>query len=501
MRAKLEGVPISGGKTIVSVPLIVVVRQSDMPLSHITALLGSQQPAAKVVELSKKEEKERAGDATGATGVPTFAATRSVLPLPESHRTSEGLNQVAPSPGKEEAPKVLARPLRSSKTKVRAAAAMLAGMAVVVMAVFVGLWPHKTQDGPPIGKDMLLKQRAEELWQSRQFDQSEQVWQGLAKNQGPLQNEASQQVSQIEQKRADEQRRFEDAETLLKDKKDSAGAQQALQDVIAMNLWHSDDASRELEAMKERSREMEAHNQGRGSWAAGPSITLCPLVKALQTAYPFNAQSAREITLPEFSSFFQPVKGTLSQFIASQKNNLSLEGTAFVPALGTPTKIGPNFLRTLNELYAIQQAVYPNNAADPRFEYSVTTQLPRAGGFKRGKLMFDGQEWDLSGSGGTRKFLWPGATVQGASLSLNSGTDLEVARYGGLWAVSHFLSAYTWQSSGTDYIIQGPLIGPTGQSFTSSGKAVEVRFHVDFKGVRLFQAGFLSGYSCGPMSK
>jgi type VI secretion system protein ImpL len=228
---------------------------------------------------------------------------------------------------------------------------------------------------------------------------------------------------------------------------------------------------------------------------------LCKPLKDLETAFPFNAHSTREITLPEFNDFFQPGKGKLSQFIVTQKNNLSPQGTTFVRALGSTTPIGPNFLRTLNELYTIQLAMYPGNATDPHFEYLVTAHLPDAGGFKSEKLTFDGQEWLISGSGGTRKFIWPGATLQGATLSLNSGADLEVARYQGLWAVAHFLSAYSWQASGSGYIIQGRLIGPTGQPFTSNGQPVEVRFDVDFKGVPLFQAGFLSGYSCPAMSK
>ena len=236
--------------------------------------------------------------------------------------------------------------------------------------------------------------------------------------------------------------------------------------------------------------------------SGGSGEGICTPYKALQTAYPFNAHSTREITLAEFNDFFQPGKGKLSQFLVAQKSNLSLQGTTYVRALGTSTPVGSNFLRTLNELYAIQLAAYPNNATDPRFEYSITGHLPDAGGFKSEKLALDGQDWTVSGSGGTRKFVWPGTVVQGASLSLNSGTDLEVARYQGLWAVSHFLSAYKWQASGTGgYIIQGPLIGPTGQPFTSNGKTVEVRFDVDFKGVPFFQAGFLSGYSCSAMSK
>jgi serine/threonine protein kinase len=353
----------------------------------------------------------------------------------------------------------------------------------------------------PSEMDLKQKRRAVELWQARQFDQSEQIWQGLANGIGPLQAEAAQQVSQIELKRFNDQRRFNEGQDLLKNKNDYAGAQQAFQDVIQMNLWHSEDAARELEAVKARSRVIEAANQQQASWSAGPGGGLCAAVRALETAYPFNAHSTREITLPEFNEFFQPTKGKLATFLAGQKSNLSLQGTTYVKALGSQTLVGGTFLRTLNELYAIQMAVYPGGATDPRFEYSVTAHLPAAGGFKSGNLTFDGQEWNISGSGGTRKFVWPGATVQGASLSLNSGTDLEVAHYQGLWAVARFLSAYSWQASENSFIIQGPLIGPTGQSFTSNGKTVEVRFDVDFKGVPFFQGGFLSGYSCGPMNK
>lgn len=228
---------------------------------------------------------------------------------------------------------------------------------------------------------------------------------------------------------------------------------------------------------------------------------LCKPLKDLQTAYPFNARSTREITLAEFNDYFQPVKGKFSQFLISQKANLSLQGTTYVRALGSTTPVGSNFLRTLNELYSIQLAVYPNNAADPRFEYSVTAHLPDAGGFKSEKVAFDGQEWTITGNGGTRKFIWPGTISQVATLTLNNGGDLEVAHYQGLWSVAHFLSAYTWHASGSGYIIQGPLIGPTGQAIRSNDKPVEVRFDVDVKGVPFFQAGFLSGYSCPAMSK
>jgi len=228
---------------------------------------------------------------------------------------------------------------------------------------------------------------------------------------------------------------------------------------------------------------------------------ICGPLKALQSAYPFNAHSTRDITLDEFNLFFQPKTGVLWKAIDAHKNDLSLQGTQYVRALGSTATIGPNFLRTLNELYAIQIAVYPNGA-DPHFEYSVTAHLPEVGGFKSEKLSFDGQEKTITGSGGTQRFIWPGAVTKGAALSLTSGdSELQVATYQGLWAVSHFFAGYNWQSSSTGYIIQGPLTGPTGQPIISNGRRVEVRFDVDFKGVPLFQAGFLSGYACSSMSK
>ena len=143
---------------------------------------------------------------------------------------------------------------------------------VVVLLLAVALWPHKTSGGTPSVSDLKLKQQAQELWQNRQFDQSEQAWQGLANAKGPLQNEAAQQVAQIDQKRTDEQKRFDDAEALLKDKKDYAGAQLAFQDVIQMNLWHFDDATRDLEAAKAGLSATDVHKQEQDHFDQGVTL-------------------------------------------------------------------------------------------------------------------------------------------------------------------------------------------------------------------------------------
>jgi len=150
---------------------------------------------------------------------------------------------------------------------------LLAGIGLVaVLLLAVVLWPHKTSGGTPSAGDLKLKQQAGDLWLNRQFDQSEQIWQGLAKVKGPLQSEANQQISQIEQKRADEQKRFDEGEGLLKDKKDYAGAQQAFQDVMQMNLWHFDDAARELDAAKAGLSATDVHKQEQDHFDQGVAL-------------------------------------------------------------------------------------------------------------------------------------------------------------------------------------------------------------------------------------
>lgn len=174
--------------------------------------------------------------AASSANVPAAAQPSGVMPAVSSVPVSAPKVKPAPSAAKP-LPPILKNP------------AVLAGAAVVLLAILgLAFWPRTSSGGTPSAKDAKLKQQAEELWENRQFDQSEQIWKNLAATKGPLQKEAAQQVIDIEQKRKDEQQLFDQAESLLNDKKDYANAQQAFQSVIQMNLWHSADASHDLEA-------------------------------------------------------------------------------------------------------------------------------------------------------------------------------------------------------------------------------------------------------------
>ena len=208
-------------------------------------------PVARPAASDGKDTGARKPEITGATVIASPAVrqlgTATAVPVSPGQSGSVAAAGAAPP-----IPPVKAKPGAGSSAQlpeILRRPPVLAGIGILAAAVFgLVLWVLHANGSTPSARDLKLKQQAEELWQNRQFDQSEQIWQGLAKTKGPLQKEATRQVSEIEQKRTTEQQRFDEAESLLKDKKDFAGAQQAFQDVIQMNLWHSAEASRELDA-------------------------------------------------------------------------------------------------------------------------------------------------------------------------------------------------------------------------------------------------------------
>jgi eukaryotic-like serine/threonine-protein kinase len=236
----------------------VVPRRPDSSIGKDTAARKAEAPpvdATVIASPAVRQSTTGAGVPSAARGSGTAGSVSASAPAVSPAKAKQGpdvMGQVLP---------ILKRPT------------VLAGIGLVaVLLLAVALWPHKTNGGAPSVSDLKLKQQAEELWQNRQFDQAEQAWQGLAKTKGPLQNEAAQQVSQIEQKRTDEQKRFDDAETLLKDQKDFAGAQTAFQDVIQMNLWHVDDATRDLELAKAGLSASDVHKQEQDHFDQGVTL-------------------------------------------------------------------------------------------------------------------------------------------------------------------------------------------------------------------------------------
>jgi eukaryotic-like serine/threonine-protein kinase len=147
------------------------------------------------------------------------------------------------------------------------------GLAVLAICVLVAVWWFgKSYSAGPSAEESKEKSQAEQLWTTHELDLSEQKWKQLAQRHGVLQKEAIAQVQQIEAKRAAEKRRFDEGETLLHVQKDYPGAQQAFQEVAAMNLWLSDDARRELDAAKSLASGADIKKQEQDQFEQGTTL-------------------------------------------------------------------------------------------------------------------------------------------------------------------------------------------------------------------------------------
>jgi serine/threonine protein kinase len=269
---------------------------------------------------------------------------------------------------------------------------VLAGIGVVVVVILaLMLWPRKTSGGTPSAKDLKLKQQAEELWQNRQFDQAEQVWQGLSKVKGALQNEAAQKINQIEEKRADEQKKFDDGEALLKDKKDYAGAQQAFQDVMQLNLWHAEDASRELDAAKAGLSATDVHKQEQDHFDQGVKFYQAKDYEKARKEFRamLDLNIAGSTLKPQAENYISKIRqtGTEQKMYDTAMQDIKEESWAeardqFQEIIN---KKGAQSNEAKKQLPAVEKALQTVNSAE---------EAIRTGSFRTAKAQIDGaQQW------------------------------------------------------------------------------------------------------------
>jgi len=226
-------------------------------------------PVAKRPDAASGERPGRRTEVPEATviasssGRPAASAT-VVEPRPRETSTvsASGTTPAAkPKPAAAAVPAMLRQP------------AVLGGIAAGVLVVLVAaVWIIRGISASASGKELKLKQQAEQLWQDRQFDQAEQTWRQLAAAKGALQKEASGQVAQIEQKRAQDQQQFDAGMALLTDKKDCVGAQQAFQSVVDANLWHAEEGAHELSEAKACASALDVHKQEQDQFDQGVKL-------------------------------------------------------------------------------------------------------------------------------------------------------------------------------------------------------------------------------------
>ena len=238
-----------------------------------TVVMGS--PAAR-----KPVKKD---DGTPSESIPLLttaghgkAASTKVPGKPTPSKAADNLFATAPAATDQPAERAAKKPLIPPEVFAQAQAifkkpAVLAGVGGAVIVIVLVVLLAGRQHGPS-EKEKAIHQQAEQLWKDHQLDQSEQAWRQLEKLQGYYGKEATGQISQIEEKREAEKRRFAEGERLLKEEKNYAGASQAFADVMAMNLWLGEEARGELEVAKALSSTEDIHVQEKTHFDQGETF-------------------------------------------------------------------------------------------------------------------------------------------------------------------------------------------------------------------------------------
>ena len=172
--------------------------------------------------------------------------------------------------------------------------------------------------------------------------------------------------------------------------------------------------------------------------------------------YPFDPASAKEMPVDQLYSLlagdeWKKLNEAVKPFVLKV-------GSSYAPNPTAATRPSPEFLRFLNKVQGLSEAMYPSGSPPPHFSYTLK-QLPSN---LEGVDVTIGSE-KLSGAGAQKTFVWTGVP-ENIDVSKN-GDTLDSAS--GPWAVFHFVArANHLTYNNLEWVIENngkPVILPTGK--------------------------------------
>jgi len=217
-----------------------------------------QQQLKKIEHLSSSQKSRQIPEAWPSLNQPLSSESQAAVSGRSLASSATGAREAA-SAGADKA--AMKRPLKLAEAVVRLKRrGLMAGLGTFLIIVLAAvLFPWRVRG--PTEKEKTIRHQADQFWRERQFEQSEQAWRQLAQLHGFYEKEASRQISQIEEKREVEKRRFEEGERLLREDKNFTAASQAFEGVIGMNLWLTEDARHELSIARASSNAEDIQSQ------------------------------------------------------------------------------------------------------------------------------------------------------------------------------------------------------------------------------------------------
>jgi len=224
--------------------------------------------------------------------------------------------------------------------------------------------------------------------------------------------------------------------------------------------------------------------------------SLCNSIAAVQHKYPFDATSSVDATTDDLNQILQPAVGAYARFstLPVVSATYSHTGRAWSAKPEFPATASEQFLDTLSNLAAAQDALYGSGSLKPHFEFTVSLD-------GTGKIPF---ELDLDGHKMTfnpekpkktsppEHFVWPPLTSTPTRISWK-GTQIPQS---GSWGFFRVLQIADDQT-GTLFTYRNTSIGHGIVPLTNDkGVAGTIQIRIDSAGVDLFGRGYFARLGC-----
>jgi type VI secretion system protein ImpL len=193
---------------------------------------------------------------------------------------------------------------------------------------------------------------------------------------------------------------------------------------------------------------------------------FCNAFRPLRLKYPFNPRAAAAATLAEVAALFQPGTGALWRFHdEGLRNVLVKSGSQYVPVAGGAVAPTSAFVAFFNRAAAVSDALWPANASEPRFDFTLKP-LP-SDATPAVTFSIDGQTGRFTRTAvASRRFAWIGAGAREVRLTAQiGGREETLLSFDGTWAIFKLLQRANWRTSGGGYIL-GWVVPLQGQAVT-----------------------------------
>jgi type VI secretion system protein ImpL len=169
---------------------------------------------------------------------------------------------------------------------------------------------------------------------------------------------------------------------------------------------------------------------------------FCATMNKVWAKYPFKPDSTVDATVADVSGIFRKPDGALWTFYnATLQKVLIRQGSNYVASPNGGVTAA--FVSFFNQAAAFSDSLYPANAQDPGFDYTLKP-LPGDGAPIPINLDVDGQKLAYSGTGNAmpQKFSWRGASANELSATVTiDRANKEWGTASGRWAIFHFLGS------------------------------------------------------------